>query len=148
MVGEQLFYGRGAGDLPTASAVVGDVVETARNIIRGEAGRVPPLGYPEHWKAPDRVKGFNEIVTNYYLRVQALDRPGVLSKIAGIMAEHSISIHSVVQKGRGSHGSVPVVFLTHLAKEADIQAASGKIGLLDSVEGPPVIIRIEDDTLE
>ena len=147
-VGEQLFYGRGAGDLPTASAVVGDVVETARNIIRGEAGRVPPLGYPEDWKAPDRVKDVKEIVTNYYLRVQALDRPGVLSRIAGIMAEHSISIHSVVQKGRGSHGSVPVVFVTHLAREADIQAASAKIGQLDSIEGPPIIIRIEDETLE
>ncbi len=148
MVGEQLFYGRGAGARPTASAVVGDVIETARNIIRGETGRVPPLGYPEDWKAPSRVMDVKDIVTNYYLRVQALDRPGVLSKIAGIMAEHSISIHSVVQKGRGAHGSVPVVFVTHLAREADIQIASRKIGLLDSVEGPPVIIRIEDETLE
>lgn len=147
MVGEQLFYGRGAGQEPTASAVIGDVIETARNIIRGETGGVPPLGYPEDWKAPGGVMEMNDIVTNYYLRVQALDRPGVLSKIAGIMAEHSISIHSVIQKGRDRAGTVPVVFLTHLAKEADIQEASKRIGMLDSVEGMPVILRIEDEGL-
>jgi len=148
MVGEQLFYGRGAGALPTASAVMGDVIEIARNIIRGEAGRVPPLGYPENWKAPGRILDVTEIATNYYLRVQALDRPGVLSRIAGIMADHRISLHSVVQKGREAHGTVPVVFVTHLAKEADLQEASRRIGELESVKGPPVIIRIEDDTLE
>jgi homoserine dehydrogenase len=147
VVGEQLFYGRGAGREPTASAVIGDVIETARNIIRGEAGGVPPLGYPEDWKAPGRVLDMREIVTNYYLRVQAMDRPGVLSKIAGIMADHSISIHSVIQKGRDRSGTVPVVFVTHLAREADIQEASERIGQLDTVEGKPVILRIEDETL-
>jgi homoserine dehydrogenase len=149
MVGEQLFYGKGAGKEPTASAVIGDIIETARNVAGGEAGgRVPPLGYPEDWKAPGRVMDMKEITTNYYLRVQALDRPGVLSKIAGIMAEHSISIHSVVQKRRHSSGTVPVVFLTHLAKEADIQDACEKISRLDAVEAPLRVIRIEDDTLD
>lgn len=88
-----------------------------------------------------------DVVTNYYLRVQARDSPGVLSRIAGIMADHSISIHSVVQKKRRSSGTVPVVFLTHLAREADIQAACGKIGRLDVTEGLPIIVRIEDETL-
>ena len=147
MVGEQLFYGRGAGKEPTASAVVGDIIETARNIIRGGAGHVPPLGYPEDWHAAAGVMDMSEIVTNYYLRVQALDRPGVLSKVAGIMADHSISIHSVVQKGRETAGTVPVVFVTHMAREADMQAAIEKIGQLDAIEGPPVIIRIEDESL-
>ncbi|HMK35294.1 MAG TPA: homoserine dehydrogenase [Desulfomonilaceae bacterium] len=148
MVGEQLFYGRGAGKEPTASAVIGDIIETARNVAAGDAGRVPPLGYPENWKAPGGVMDIKEIMTNYYLRVQAMDRPGVLSKIAGIMAEHSISIHSVVQKRRHSSGTVPVVFLTHIAREADIQDACGKISRLDAVEGPLKIIRIEDETLD
>jgi homoserine dehydrogenase len=148
MVGEQLFYGRGAGQEPTASAVVGDIIETARNITRGEAGGVPPLGYPEDWNAPGTVLAMDDIVTNYYVRVQALDRPGVLSKVAGIMAEHGISIHSVVQKRRQSSGTVPVVFLTPLAKEADIQSARKKISELDVVQGPLVIIRIEDETLD
>jgi homoserine dehydrogenase len=147
MAGEQLFYGRGAGKEPTASAVVGDVIETARNVMRGEVGGVPPLGYPEHWKAPGGVIDMKEIATNYYLRVQAYDRPGVLSKVSGIMAEHSISIHSVIQKGRDRSGTVSVVFVTHLSREADIQDASERIGQLDTVEGPPVIIRIEDETL-
>ncbi len=90
----------------------------------------------------------DDIVTNYYVRIQASDRPGVLSKVAGIMADYGISIHSVVQKRRRSSGTVPVVFLTHLAREADIQAASKKIGQLDVVEGPLVIFRIEDETLD
>jgi homoserine dehydrogenase len=88
-----------------------------------------------------------EIVTNYYLRVQAKDQPGVLSKISGIMADHRISIHSVFQKGRDSSGTVPVVFLTHRAREADLQEANARIGELDVVEGRPTIIRIEDETL-
>lgn len=147
MVGEQLFYGRGAGMEPTASAVVGDIIETARNLIRGGAGLVPPLGYPEGWDSPGKVMDMKDVVTNYYLRVQAADRPGVLSKIAGIMAEHRISIHSVVQKKRQTTGTVPVVFLTHLAREADIQNASRIIGQLDVIEGSPVILRIEDEDL-
>lgn len=148
MCGEQLFYGRGAGCEPTASAVVGDVIETARNIMRGEAGGVPPLGYPEGWKAPGGLMAMDDVRTNYYLKVQAHDVPGVLSKISGIMAEYGISIHSVIQKRRQSSGAVPVVFVTHLAREADIQEASRRIGQLDVVQEHPVIIRIEDETLD
>ncbi len=147
MVGDQLFYGRGAGREPTASAVIGDVIEMARSAARGEVGRVPPLGYPESWKASGKLKNISEIVTNYYLRIKAMDRPGVLSKVAGILAEHQISLHSVVQKSRQSSAAVPVVFLTHLAKEADLQAACEEISRLDDVEGAPVILRIEDETL-
>lgn len=148
MVGDQLFYGRGAGKEPTASAVVGDVIELARNVIGGQVGRVPPLGYPQNRIDTGGVMDMQEVVTNYYLRVQALDRPGVLSRIAGIMADHSISIHSVIQKGRQQSGTVPVVFLTHSAREKDVQAAARKINDLDAVEGPPVIIRIEDESLD
>ncbi len=148
MVGEQLFYGKGAGREPTASAVIADVVEIARNLVRGRACRVPPLGYPEDWTAPARVMNMSEIVTNYYLRVQAKDSPGVLSKISGIMSDHSISIHSVIQKGRDRSRTVPVVFLTHKAREADIRTAIQKIGDLDMVETVPVILRIEDESLD
>jgi len=147
MVGDQLFYGRGAGMEPTASAVVGDIVETARNMIRGGTSMLPPLGYPEQWASDVSIMDMNQIVTNYYVRAQALDQPGVLSRIAGIMAEHSISIHSVIQKKRRISGAVPVVFLTHLAREADIQEACRQIGRLDVVEGMPTIVRIEDETL-
>ncbi len=147
MVGEQLFYGRGAGREPTASAVIGDIIETARNVVRGEAGRVPPLGYPNNWQAPGRVLDMQDVHTNYYIRVQAQDRPKVLSRITGIMGDHSISIHSVAQKGREHNGSVPVVFITHVAKESDVRRACEKISDMEIVEGFPKIIRIEDDTL-
>jgi len=147
MVGEQLFYGRGAGKEPTASAVVGDVIEAARNVVLGNCEQISPIGYPGDWTASADVMDMKEIVTNYYLRVQAKDQPGVLSKISGIMADHRISIHSVFQKGRDSSGTVPVVFLTHRAREADVQNASARIGALDVVEGLPTIIRIEDETL-
>ncbi len=147
MVGEQLFYGRGAGKEPTASAVVGDVIEVARNVLRGDAGPLTSAGYPGDWTALGDVMDMSQIVTNYYLRVQAKDSPGVLSKISGIMSDHSISLHSVFQKGRQRAGTVPVVFLTHRAQEANVQAASKKIGELDVVEGLPAIIRIEDESL-
>jgi homoserine dehydrogenase len=147
MVGSQLFYGRGAGREPTASAVVGDVIEIARNIIEGVPGRVPPLGYPEDRITSDGIVDISDVVTNYYLRVQAEDRPGVLSEVSGIMARFNISIHSVIQKGRDTGGSVPVVFITHRAREADIQQARNEIARSGYVEGVPVIIRIEDESL-
>jgi homoserine dehydrogenase len=146
--GEQLFLGRGAGGDPTASAVIGDVIEIARDLIHGAPGRVPPLGYPEDHIASSGVMDMEEIVTNYYIRVQAMDHPGVLSRISGIMADHRISIHSVVQKGRHRSGAVPVVFLTHIAREADIQQAVKRISELLVIEGPPIIMRIEDEDLE
>jgi len=147
MAGDLLFYGRGAGREPTASAVAGDVIEIARNIVQSRGMRVPPAGYPEERIVSSGVMEMSDIVTNYYLRVQALDRPGVLSKVSGIMAEHGISIHSVVQKARHRSQDVPVVFLTHRAREANILEAARRIGEVDVVEGPPVIIRIEDEKL-
>ncbi len=151
MAGDQLFYGRGAGKEPTASAVLGDIVEIARNMIQGEGQpngrRVPPLGYMEQKITSSGIMHMNDIVTNYYLRIQAVDSPGVLSRIAGIMADHQISIHSVIQKGRRESGPVPVIFLTHMAREADLLAAVERIGKEDIVGEPPAIIRIEDETL-
>jgi len=147
MAGDLLFYGRGAGREPTASAVAGDVIEIARDIVQNRGMRVPPAGYPEERIVSSGVMDMSDIVTNYYLRVQALDRPGVLSKVSGIMAEHGISIHSVVQKARHRSQDVPVVFLTHRAREANILEAARRIGEVDVVEGPPVIIRIEDEKL-
>jgi homoserine dehydrogenase len=147
MVGEQLFYGKGAGREPTASAVVGDIIETARNVIRGESGNVPPLGYSKQWTPEGRVLDIKDVWTNYYIRIQAKDRPGVLSKVSGIMGEHSISLHSVMQKARHASETVPVIFLTHKAKELDMKQACEKISKLDSVDGNIRIMRIEDESL-
>lgn len=144
-VGDILLYGHGAGMMPTASAVISDTVEAARNLMRGGAGRVPLLSYQmdEIRKIP--VLPVQEIRTHYYFRFSVLDRPGVLSKIAGILGENTISIKSVHQKGRKSEGSVPIVMLTHRAKEADVQKALSEIRGLDIVTAMPVLIRIEDD---
>ncbi|MFH0960657.1 MAG: homoserine dehydrogenase [Pseudomonadota bacterium] len=150
LVGDQMFYGKGAGREPTASAVIADVIELIRSKKMGNSCcRVPPLGYAGPLDSVDSILDMNEVVTNYYMRIRAMDRLGVLSKIAGIMANHNISIHSVVQKRRdfSGSGSIPVVFITHSAREADILHASDEIGNLDVVNGPASIIRIEDESL-
>ncbi len=147
-VGELLFRGPGAGSDPTASAVVGDIVEIARNVVYGESGRVPPLGYPLARLGSKGLVPMTEVCTNYYIRLQAKDQPGVLCKVAGIMADHQISLHSVVQKGRHQANTVPVVFLTHKAREAHIQEACRRINELDAIGGPAVLVRIEDESLE
>ena len=90
----------------------------------------------------------NEIVTHYYFRFAALDRPGVLSKISGILGSHDISIQSMQQKGRKTDGSVPVVMVSHQAKEADVQEAIAEIDDLDVVGEKTVLIRIEDEQLD
>lgn len=91
----------------------------------------------------------DEISTHYYCRFSAVDSPGVLSKISGILGQYGISIKSVHQKGRKTKGSVPVVMLTHLAKEADIQRALAEIDGIDVVNEKTVIIRIaEEEELE
>ncbi|MDD2390525.1 MAG: homoserine dehydrogenase [Desulfobacterales bacterium] len=147
-VGDILLYGHGAGMMPTASAVVGDVVDIARNLICGCTERLPLLSYQlEHIKKIP-VLSIEEISTQYYFRFSAVDRPNVLSKIAGILGSHGISIKSVHQKGRNASGSVPIVMLSHHAKEADVKNALYEISLLDIVQDTPVLIRIEDENAQ
>ena len=86
--------------------------------------------------------------THYYFRFAAQDRPGVLSTISGILGKHAISLQSVHQKGRKTNGYVPVVMLTHLAKEADVKKALNEISTLDVVSAEPVLIRIEDNEMD
>jgi len=144
-VGPTLFYGAGAGELPTASAVVSDLVEIAREIRRGAAGRVAPLSYlPEALREWPLVPQ-GELHGRSYLRFTALDRPGVLARIAGVLGQHGIGIESVLQKGRGDDtGSVPVLMLTHTACEADLRAALAAIDRLPDVTAPTRQIRIEE----
>jgi homoserine dehydrogenase len=87
-------------------------------------------------------------LTHYYFRFAALDRPGVLSTISGILGKYDISLQSVHQKGRKTNGSVPLVMLSHRAKEADVKRALAEIGDLNVVSDEPVLIRIEDNELD
>jgi homoserine dehydrogenase len=147
-VDDILLYGRGAGMMPTASAVVSDVVDIARNILSGTVRRIPPLSYQRESIRKIPVLPMDDLVTHYYFRFAALDQPGVLSTISGILGKYNISLQSVHQKGRKTNGSVPLVMLTHRAKEADVKRALAEISDLNVVSDEPVLIRIEDDGLD
>ena len=147
-VGDIMLYGRGAGMMPTASAVISDVVDIARNLMAETTRRIPALSFQKNHIQNIKIMSMDEIVTHYYFRFAALDRPGVLSKISGVLGNHDISIQSVQQKGRKTDGSVPVVMVSHLAKEVDVQKALTEINHLDVVSDKPVLIRIEDEQLD
>jgi len=144
-VGDMMLYGYGAGMMPTASAVVGDIADIARNLLSNAKSRIPLLSYQMDRIRKIPVRRIDEIIIHYYFRFSALDRPGVLSKISGILGDNEISIKSVQQKGRKTNGAVPIVMLTHLAREADVQKALTEILNLDVVSDRPVLIRIEDE---
>jgi len=140
-------YGQGAGMMPTASAVVSDIVDIARDLIVNASCRVPARSLREDVIEDIRIMPMDEIMTNYYFRFSAVDRPGVLSKISGILGSRNISIASVIQKGRKQVGAVPVVMTTHKSREIDVREALAEIDRLDIVQDKTVLIRIEDDKL-
>ena len=144
-VGDTLFYGHGAGMMPTGSAVAADVVDIARNIISSSINRVPPLSYmPEHFTAPS-ITPMGELTCPYYFRVTVLDEPGVLSAISGILGKHGISIRSVIQKGEKPGKPVHVVLRAHMALESSVQNAVKEINALDFCTEPTVTIRVQID---
>ncbi len=145
-VGRTLFYGAGAGELPTASAVVGDLMEIAREIRRGRAGRVAPLSFLPENLEPLPVVPLGEIVGRCYLVFQAADRPGVLGQIASALGEHGISIESVLQKKRdAASGAVPVLVFTHPAREDAVRRALATIDRLPEITAPTRLVRIEEE---
>jgi homoserine dehydrogenase len=143
-IGPSMFYGRGAGMMPAASAVISDIVDISRNIVRGISQRVPPFSYQREFLKKVRIKNIKEVVTRYYLRCSVVDRPGVLSKISGILGKNDISIHSVIQKGRRIKGAVPIFLLTHEAREADVRKALSEIDRLSITKNKTMLIRIEN----
>lgn len=141
-VGDSLFYGQGAGSAPTAAAVVGDIVEIARNISSRVPG-VPPLGYKIENIKKGRVKPIDEIETEYYFRFTTLDKPGVFAKIANLLGQNHISISSVYQHGREEGKEVPIVVLTHRARERNVIKALREIDKMPMVTKKTLLIRIE-----
>ena len=142
--GPSMFYGKGAGMMPAASAVVSDIIDLSRNIICGISQRIPLFSYQKDHLKKIAIKNIQEVVTRYYLRFTVFDRPGVLSKISGILGKHKISIHSVIQKGRRSKGTVSIFLLTHQAREAYIRKALHEIDRLSVAQEKTMLIRIED----
>ncbi|MBA5873590.1 MAG: homoserine dehydrogenase [Nitrospira sp. CR1.2] len=142
-VEDVVLYGRGAGSMPTGSAVVSDVISIARDMLKSATGRVPPASYQPDERRPLRMRPMEEITSLYYIRFMVLDRPGVLSKIAGVLGHYGISISSVLQQGRKEGQTVPVVIMTHMAKERDIQNALRDINPMPYISEPTTLIRVE-----
>jgi homoserine dehydrogenase len=139
--GATLYHGAGAGSLPTASAVVSDVMELARSRRLGSGERVPPLGTPELTVPSLRQPG--DLESEFYLRFTVVDRPNVLAHITGALGGHDISIASVVQPERHASEAVPVVIVTHQAKESSLRQAIAEVDRLGDVTAPTQVIRIE-----
>ncbi|MEW6501102.1 MAG: homoserine dehydrogenase [Thermodesulfobacteriota bacterium] len=145
MVGDVLLYGLGAGKMPTGSAVVADIVDIARNIVNSAVNRVPALSWlPEKFQEV-AITPMERIRGPYYFRITAQDKPGVLSKISGILGSHNISIESVLQKSREKKGTVPIVIRTYAAEESAVRKALAEIDALDVCAARTVKIRIMDD---
>lgn len=142
-VGDVVLYGRGAGSMPTGSAVVSDVIAIGRNLLKGAVGRVPPASFQQDQRRPLRMKPMEEISSLYYLRFMVVDRPGVLAQIAGELGRCGISISSMLQQGRREEQTVPVVIKTHMAQERDIQTALCEINRKPFVSEPATLIRVE-----
>lgn len=138
-VGATMYYGRGAGDMPTGSAVVADIVDIGKRIVRSQK---PAVGIQKEG-AGFKIKKMEDVESMYYFRFSAMDKPGVLSKISGILGNYNISIASVIQKGRRIGGSVPLVVLTHTAKERDVLNAIKEIDNLPVVSDKTLFIRVE-----
>jgi homoserine dehydrogenase len=138
-VGETLYYGRGAGDMPTASAVVSDISDIAQDIM-ADSGRTSRMAFGQ---GEVKIRKMQDVQSMYYFRFTAMDRPGVLSKVSGVLGENNISIASVIQKGRRIGGAVPLVILTHMARERDIVRAVREIDTLPVVADRSFYIRVE-----
>ena len=143
-VGPTLYYGAGAGALPTASAVVADLVDVTRALTTDPNNRVPHLAFQPDELADTPVLAMEAIETSYYLRLTALDRPGVMARIASILGEEGISIEAIKQKAPAEgETQVTLVMLTHRVIEGQMNKAIARIEALDSVQGAVVRIRME-----
>jgi len=146
-VGKTMFYGKGAGSLPTSSAVVSDIVDVGVSLIQGGSVEITPVG----WESEElRIR--ENFFSRYYLRFDVPDKPGVLASIARVLADFGISIAAVLQKemvcelaGRKGEPLVPLVILTHKAYEMDVRKALAEIKSLPVVVGEPVLIRVEEE---
>jgi len=137
--GATLYYGRGAGDMPTGSAVVSDICDIARSIVNGGT----PRASLKLSSKPMGIRPIEDVESMYYFRFTAMDRPGVLSKISGVLGANNISIASVIQKGRRGGEGVPLIILTHMAKERNVRKALTEIDSLPVVSEKSLLIRVE-----
>ncbi len=143
-VGPVMLYGQGAGMDATASAVMGDVMAIARNLLKNAVGRIPAMGYQESAINRRPIRAMNDIVSRYYLRFNTVDRPGVVAQIARVLGNFRIGISSMMQPEGCDADTVAIVIMTHDAQEADIRSALAEIDQLAVVHKPSHFIRIEN----
>ena len=141
VVGDTLFYGRGAGKDATASAVLSDLADAALDLKFGSKHRVPPFVPHERNGA---VVPIDDVVSQYFVRLNVVDKPGVLARIAEIFGASNIGISSVIQPEGHEGESVPLIFMLHYAANGAVTKALVRIGRLPAVRGKPVMIRVED----
>ena len=139
VVGDTLYYGRGAGGDPTASAVVSDLAQIASHFPQEQKAR--NVG---HEALHSRIKTMDEIVSRYYLRLLVVDRPGVLADVARVLASRQIGISSVIQPEAHAGETTPLILMLHDAPESQLKAAIGEISTIGAVKAPPVHLRVED----
>lgn len=141
-VGPTLYYGAGAGAEPTASSVIADLVDVARAMGANQESRVPYLAFADQsYDLP--VLPMEEIETAYYLRLLAVDRPGVLARVATILSEQGISIEAIIQRDSTEGELVPIILLTHVTKEAAMNEVIRQIESLADIAGGVMRIRVE-----
>jgi homoserine dehydrogenase len=137
LVGPVLLHGQGAGGRPTASAVVGDLIDAVHSIRQGTANRVQL-----HFEADPPMLPMADVVTRAYLRVVAADRPGVLAAVGQVFADEGVSIASMIQKDTFAEGTAELVFTTHPARDEALERARDRIGRLDSIDHIASFLRI------
>lgn len=137
-VGETMFYGRGAGQMPTASSVTGDIIEVINNIRTNSTGRTSCTCYENKIFKP-----IGEVIAKYYLRLHVLDRPGVLASIAGVFGNHGVSLGTVIQKNGHNEGIAEIVVITHQVQESDIQDALTVLKEMSITKEIDNLIRVE-----
>ena len=143
-VGPTLYYGAGVGAEPTASAVVADIVDVVRALTTDPENRVPHLAFQHDALSDINILPIEEIETAYYLRMHAIDRPGVVADITKILGDSKISIEAILQKEPvGNASCIPVIFLTQCIKEKEMNGAITKIEKLDAIDGKVTRIRME-----
>ena len=140
IVGTNMYYGRGAGELPTASAVVADIVDISKGIVSGNLQKRNDFRIP---REKINVQNMDDIESRYYLRFGVTDKPGILAQISGILGKLDISISDVYQKERSQGDAVPLIMITHKAKEKNIRLALDEINQLDVIRAKTVLIRME-----
>lgn len=141
---ETVYIGKGAGSLPTASAVVADIMDIARNIKYNSHLRVPLMAFPFNFVKKREILSIDELEMSYYLRFTVKDQAGVLSRISGVLGDYNISIKSVIQLNKGEYW-VPLIVFTHKAKERYVKQALAIIEKMDVIKEKVLMIRVDND---